>query len=426
MNLTTSSIIIIYYFISVLYMIHLFREYSLCPELLWCASQFLMFFGITYFIDDNFKSDGLLLVLYLVALICFILSSEFSQRIVLPKKTIIVKSRYDFFLARKIYIWIMMLVCIVLCSFFFARAGGNVFFNGLRALLSGTDYSTKYARMSFLSISGVGYIYQLRVTVFPLLVFYYATMEKRTPVTMLLVILMLVFLVGTGQRGGLFSFIAIFVIGIYYIFGNKNDIGIQKKHNRLLLYGGTIGVSGIIFVLSTILNGRVVEGSSVFSAILKRFIRDNQACAVYGFRYISTLPIQHGRDWLFQFLDVLPGKNSYMSLDTRIFAYMHGGSTAGTSPPCIWGSAYYNFGILGVVFLSTFLGLIITNIHARYSRRVNDECNVIIYSAEQFLLAYWVAAGPIFLFNSGFISVILLGIIMKIALRYPLVIRIRH
>ena len=167
----------------------------------------------------------------------------------------------------------------------------------------------------------------------------------------------------------------------------------------------------------------MAEGRSVFSVIMNRFVEDNQSCAVRGFRYISSEPIQYGRDWIMQLADILPGKNNYVSLDTRIFAYMHGGSTAGTSPACIWGTAYYNFGVTGVVLLSTLLGFAMTRLHAKFSKRNNDECSVVIYSAEQFLLAYWVAAGPIVLFNNGFVSVLLLNIVMQVALRHPIVIK---
>ena len=63
-----------------------------------------------------------------------------------------------------------------------------------------------------------------------------------------------------------------------------------------------------------------------------------------------------------------------------------------------------------------------TGIHAQYSKKVNDEFSIIIYSAKQFLLAYWVAAGPIVLFNSGFVAVLLLDFILtSIALKYRFV-----
>ena len=417
----TGVVIFMYYAVMLSYLIYLYGRYRLCPEFIWGCMQLVMFFGITHFINTDYDSDMQLVVLYLLALICFIISSSYAQLILKPKRVVTVQSRPDWFRIRKPYIWVMMLFSIVLCGLFFVRGGGNVFINGLRALITGAKYSTKYSRMGLLSVSGVGYIYQLRVIIFPLLVLYYIMINKMRPMSFILAVFMLAFLVGTGQRGGLFSYIAIVLICLYFMLRKDDSVDKRKRPNKFLLYGGILGVAGILFALSTIMNGRVAEGSSVFSAILTRFIEDNQSCAVEGFRFIKEQPIQYGKDWIMQLFDILPGKNNYVSLDTRIFAYMHGGSMERTSPACIWGSAYYNFGVFGVILLSCLLGFVTTKIHAIYTRKTCDESNVIIYSALQFLLAYWVAAGPVVLFNSGFVSVLLLDFVFKFALKYRIV-----
>lgn len=416
-----SIVILLYYMVMISYLLSLYGKYKLCPELLWCLFQLLMFFGITHFIDSSMKSDRLLINLYFLALIVFIISNLFSQKVMHPKVHLTIQSRPDLYQIRKPYVWLMIIVGVALCASFFARSGGNVFINGLRSLVTGADYSTKYSRMGLLSISGVGYIYQMRVIVLPLIILYYLLIKKITPISILLTILMIVFLIGTGQRGGLASFIVIALLTIYYWARRTKSAEDNGKTNKLLLYGGVLFAAGVLFALSTIMNGRVSEGGTVFTAILQRILEDNQSCAVYGFRYIQMEPIQYGRDWLMQMVDLLPGKNEYISLDTRIFAFMHGGSTAGTSPACIWGSAYYNFGIFGVILLSSILGWATTRIHQRFSSRTIDESGVVIYSALSFLLAYWVAAGPIVLFNNGFITTILLQFVLYIALKYRIV-----
>ena len=268
------------------------------------------------------------------------------------------------------------------------------------------------------------------MTILPILVLYYSLIKKKTITTLVLTVLMLVFLVGTGQRGGLFSFVAILFISIYYLSSKKKDDtprSRSKLRRGFAPYLVVVAVSGVLFGLSTIMNGRVAEGSSVFAAIIKRFLIDNQNCAIVGFRYITTQPLQYGKDWVMSLLDILPGQSGYISLETRIFAFMNGGSSAGTAPPCIWGSAYYNFGLFGVIGLSTILGVITTRLHARYSGKRNDEFSVVIYSAKQFLLAYWVASGPVVLFNNGFISIVLLSCILtNIAMKYRIVIRKKY
>ena len=425
MTTATYTLIFVYYIISISNILFLFTRYRICPELLWSVFQFFMFFGITQLIDNAYPSDELLLLLYVIALLSFIIGSSFARAISKPRKMIEIERRPDLYKIRSPYVWVMMIVSIVLCSIFFARAGGNVFINGIRAMISDTVYSTKYSRKGILSVSGVGYIYQFRVTIFPILVLYYALIKRKSSVTAVLVVLMFTFIVGTGQRGGLFSFLVIVLVTVYYLYTtHKAPVEAERKKqpNNRLLYISVVGISGVLFGLSTILNGRVAEGSTVFAATIKRLLNDNQSCAIKGFRYITNEPIQYGKDWLMQMIDILPGSNRYVSLDTRIFAFMHGGSTAGTSPPCIWGSAYYNFGIFGVIMLSFILGIVMAGIHAQYSKKVNDEFSIIIYSAKQFLLAYWVAAGPIVLFNSGFVAVLLLDFILtSIALKYRFV-----
>ena len=421
MSALVSFVIIIYYVVSLSYMAYVFKKYRVCPELLWCLMQLLMFFGITHFVDQQYDSDQELLWVYLLGLISYILSCSFWKAITKPRVQMTITSQTEKYYARKPYLVFILTVSIALCSLFFMRAGGNVFINGLKAMLSGSNYSMKYSRMGVLSISGVGYIYQLRVTIIPLLVFYYVMIKKKSLISYVLIAIMLVFVIGTGQRGGLASVMAIALITAYYWMSNSNESKGIKPIRKIYVYIVIFGISSALFGRSTVMNGRVASGNSIFAAILKRFLEDNQSCAVVGFRYIKSLPIQYGMDWLRQLADILPGSNSYISLDTRIFAYIYGGSTAGTSPACIWGSAYYNFGILGVPFLAFIIGGVNTKIHAVFSKKECDEFAVIIYSALQFLIAYWVASGPVVLFNNGFIATILLYFLFMLALRVRIV-----
>ena len=417
----TSVFIIIYYITSLSYIMFLYSRYKICPELMWSAMQLMMFFGVTHFIADGVESDAQLIRLYLLGLLSFIAFSGLFRAIHPPKQIIEVADSSKNFRSRKLYLYVMIIACIAANIVFFARGGGNVFLNGLRAMISGGQYSTKYSRMGFLSVSGVGYIYQLRVIVLPLCVLYYIMIKKNKITSYILAATMLIFLIGTGQRGGLVSFMAIALVTIYYWSSSRREQKERKPVNRFKLYIGIIAVTGILFGLSTIMNGRVSSGASVFSAIIKRFLEDNQSCAVIGFRYIKSLDIQYGKDWLFQFRDVLPGKNSYLSMATRIFAYMHGGSLAGTSPPCIWGSGYYNFGVFGVILVAFLNAILLNTIHVFFSRRICDEVDIIVYSGLQFLVAYWVADGPVNLFNNGFVTILLFYWIMRIALKYHFV-----
>ena len=392
----------------------------MCPQLLWCLAQLLMFFGISEICDYDNSNDVELLWLYLFGLIIYIFCSYLFSFTYKSKSQISTETNPDNYRNRQSILWILMLLAIVLSTYFFVKGGGNVFVEGVKSIIFGSEYSVKYSRMNLLSISGVGYIYQLRVTVLPLCVLYYYFYNKKNIITPFLIVATILFLVGTGQRGGLVSAVVITILTYYYWTRDNTAFSVQKK---IRVYIFVILVTVVLFGLSTVMNGRVSEEGTIFSAILQRFITDNQSSALYGFRYIKMEDIQYGRDWLFQLKDILPGKNTYMSLDTRIFAFIHGGSTNGTSPPCIWGSAYYNFGYVGIVVMALFASFLTSTIHKVFIEKKCDEFGIITYAACQFLAAYWVAGGPVVLFNNGFITVILLYWIMKLATKYRIIIR---
>lgn len=412
MNLTASVIIVLYYIFNISFAISLYARYRLCPELMWCAMQLLMFFGITSFQTE--KTDIELLCYYLVGLLCFMIFSGFGRNSLGCKKQLTTVSSVENYNKRKPLLIFIIVVAVVLCGWFFAKAGGNVFVNGLRALINNdSSYSTKYARMGILSISGVGYIYQIRVMILPLAALYYFMMNQKKVLSYILMVAMLLFLVGTGQRGGLVSILAIYVITIIFWNGQNQNEKNNLKNGKMFKYFIIISVSIGLFALSTVLNGRVQQGGTVLSAIYKRLIEDNQSSAIDGFRYIKHQKIQYGTDWMLQLADILPGKNDYVSLATRIFASTNGGSMAGTEPACIWGCAYYNFGVFGVIFIGCFVGFIAGKMHSSFSSKICDELDIITYSSVSFLFAYWVADGPIVLFNNGFVATLLLYVIMK-------------
>ena len=378
-----------------------------------------MFFGISEICDYDNPNDVELLGLYLFGLIIFIFSSYILSYTYKAKSHISTEPNAKNYIKRLPILWTIMIFAIILSTYFFIKGGGNVFVEGIKSLIIGSEYSVKYSRMNLLSISGVGYIYQLRVIVLPLCVLYYYFYNKKRFVTPLLIIVSLLFLVGTGQRGGLISVVIITMLTYYYWTKDNTAYPIQKKTRVYIII---FFVTGVFFGLSTVMNGRVSEDDTVLSTIIQRFITDNQSSALYGFRYIKMSDIQYGKDWLLQLKDILPGKNSYTSLDTRIFAYIYGGSTDGTAPPCIWGSAYYNFGYVGIVIVALFTSFLTTYIHKVFFEKKCDEFSIITYSAYQFLVAYWVAGGPVVLFNNGFITVLLLYWIMQLATKYRITI----
>ena len=404
----------VYYLVSVTYLVLTYCKYKVCPELIWTLLQLVMFYGIDQKVNYFNRSDVKLVCLYLVALICFIGTSSFLNKIYLPNKYILKEPSIYNYRVRFQYIWLILWAAIFICGLYFVRGGGNVFLESIRAMITGSAYSTKNARLGMLRVSGTGYVYQLRIAIFPCLSLYYIFIKKNHFNSYLLAIIAIIIMLGTGQRGGFVSFMCICLLAVYYWRGAKEErVYEEKKRNTLKTYILIFAVAMSLFALTTIMNGRVSSGGTVFGAIVKRILNDNQSAAIHCFEYIDNQPCQHGKDWYLMLRKLLPGAPSYMSVATRVFAIWNGGSTRGTAPPCIWTSAYYNFGIFGVIFVSMCLGISTAKLHRRYTVKSCDEFAIIIYAGKTFFLGYWLVDGPVTLFNNGFIALCLLEFVMN-------------
>ncbi len=359
----------VYYLIAVAYLVTLYSKYKICPELIWVALQLVMFYGIGQKVNYENSSDVKLVCLYLLALVCFIITSSFSNQMHKPNKYLLKESNVGNYNVRFPYVWLILGVSILICGLYFVRGGGNVFLASIRSMITGSSYSTKYGRMRLLHTSGTGYVYQLRIAIIPTLTLYYIFIRKNHVYSYILAVLAIIFMLGTGQRGGFVSFMCVCALAVYYWQVAKEEQTFEEsRRNSARTYIMIVAVAFSLFALTTIMNGRVSSGGSVFEAILKRIFSDNQSTAVQAFRYIDSLPCVYGYDWFMMLRKLLPGAPRYQSIAVTVFSIMKG-STAGTAPPCIWTSAYYNFGVFGVVLLSSILGVATVKLHRRYTRK---------------------------------------------------------
>ncbi|MBQ6267059.1 MAG: oligosaccharide repeat unit polymerase [Clostridia bacterium] len=403
-----------YYLISVAYLVFTYNRYKICPEFIWAVLQLIMFYGIGQKANYQNASDVKLICLYLVALICFIITSGLTNRMHAPQKYLTKIPSPENYQIRSFYMWAVLGASVLICGLYFVRGGGNVFLESLRAMLTGEDYSTKYGRMGLLHVAGTGYVYQLRIAIIPCLTLYYIFLKKNRAVSIVLAILAIIFMLGSGQRGGFISFMCIALVAVYYWQSGGNEQETEKKRRSTArTYIVILAVALSLFALTTIMNGRVSSGGSVSQAIIKRIFSDNQSTAIQAFRYVDAQPCQYGRDWYLMLRKLLPGAPSYMSLATRVFALMKGGSTDGTAPPCIWTSSYYNFGVPGVILVSSVLGVATAKLHRSYTERTCDELTTILYAGKSFLLGYWLVDGPVTLVNNGFVALCLLDFLMN-------------
>ena len=73
--------ILFYYTIALIYIIYVVRKRFITPSLVFVTMQTLMFSGILAYVDFKYGADRKLIYIYIVALVMFILGTEFSARV---------------------------------------------------------------------------------------------------------------------------------------------------------------------------------------------------------------------------------------------------------------------------------------------------------------------------------------------------------
>lgn len=403
-------IIAIYFLFALSYLIYR-RKHFLSPSSLFVASQIIMFAGILGYADFGNKSDIKLIFIYVVALVFFIFGTLVKPAKVTQKyyKT----DKNDFSTFQTIVIVVLVALSIGLCSYLFAKNGGNAFVLAVKSIFSDGESNIVSARSEYNKVSGIGYISQFRGVILPLLNILLVINRKRKKLRTLGFILLpftVLFLLGTGQRG---QFFIIACIVLLNVFLQGKYLGFKIKWLRIVVAGI---IAFALFSILSVANNRVSSGDTnivvgVFNAFIKRIMNDNQSCAVIGFRYIDSLNVCWGRDWAMSFLDLLPGKNSYISMESQIFNLIYG-STNGTSPPCIWGSAYYNFGYFGVTLFPFALGFLYEKCYRSFLDKPKSQLSICMYSGLFVIMGFWIASTPMYLINDGFVTILILLFIL--------------
>ena len=408
--------IIIFSVIVIPYTVVYIKKYKLTPVSVFLTMEISYFFGICLAPKGKLDVAIKLETIYVVALFFFILGVEFSKR--LKSKKI-----YDDFIPfvdnvethnQSIAIWIIIFISILLCSYLFAKGGTNVFLRSLQDLFSGSSGVYKSERRKFFSVSGMGYIYQFRAILLPILTIYVAYCSKRKLpkfIALALLILMLVFLLGTGQRNA-FVFFCLIVLLYSITMQMKYNIIVFSKKQYIIM-----GVAaGVFLVALTIGNGRVSSDGNIITgaieSLVDRISGVNQRTAINAFSYIDEQPTSWGYDWLMTIRDILPGKSGYLTV-SRITYYLAYGTYRGTGDPCIWGSAWYNFNFIGVTFFPFLIGWLY---HREYKKMVStpykNRLYMLIYSGLSVYLGLWVYGTPMNLFNIGVVSLLFLRFLL--------------
>lgn len=308
---------------------------------------------------------------------------------------------------------LLILLSIVISVGYFAAIGYLAFFEGIRNSLSGQESDLATLRLQ--SYSGEqyffpGYVNQFKNSLLPMLsVVTIAAMWQRRarfrlPLSIILGAISLVLLLGTGQRGA-FVLVAIGVV----VFARL--VNPQRFGRRVWKLAFPVIA---IFLVATAASGRAAVGArsdlgpleqsiELVDQLVYRIFGSNQEASVVGFRYVASLEPVGGRDWWDGIVGLLPGQAS-QAIENVIFGLLYG-SQRGTSPLSLWGSALYNFGILGPLLLAALIAILTVAISRAGARGAHRRSMIELagIAGVSAVVGSWVAGSPLFLLNTGIV-----------------------
>ena len=402
-----------YTIIVVPYTIMYIKKYKLSPVSIFLLMQMSFFYGICMHDLGQTPTIVKLETIYVAANACFIFGTMVSRLFGKKKKTPLSLTFDDVEEneTQKLVLWAIAIVSIIVCSYLFLKGGTNVFILALESFMSGSNDVYQDERAEFRGVSGLGYIYQFRVILFPLIATYFAIVSKKKRnkiLSFVLLALMILFILGTGQRNAFVFYCLIVVLLTAHL---KKTYNVQVLTKAQMIFWG--GLAALFMIVLTIANGRVDEGSDnivvgAIESFLDRLFFVNQGSAITAFRYIDSQDTVWGYDWMQMLKQALPGESNYLPVD-NIAYYMDYGTYKGTNPPCLWGSAWYNFNYIGVTVFPFILGVLYHNVYKNYIKREGkSRLYIAVYVALSVYLGIWSYGTPMTLINNGVITVLIL------------------
>lgn len=308
-------------------------------------------------------------------------------------------------------VWAIIVISLIICALYYASIGYIAFFESLRSLSSGAEQDIAGLRLE--SYAGARYLFPGYVNLFknallPALVLvvlayaYHYRTQGRHLVTILLVPATLVFLLGTGQRAPLVRTLAFVAITLYLVAPKD----MARHAPRISLIGLPL------FFLATFATGRAAqelaraEGAGgvitvFFNQLLFRIFGSSQLGAVVGFRWVyEQEQIPFGSEWAQGLVGLLPGQKGPDTAN-QIFALLYG-STRGTAPLSLWGSAYYNFGMVGALVIAVAIALVLSKLsHSVASLPAINVLEATGLAGMSMTFGLWISDGPTTPLNAG-------------------------
>jgi oligosaccharide repeat unit polymerase len=429
-----AAVSFLYIAVALWYLLRITRgRWTLNPGPLFVLQQLAFFLGMLPLLDTAIEADNVHLYMCFGALCMFIAGNVFCQ-IALPNA----RASGGFWAAPicrvetmrgfNVLIGSIISVSVVVCFAYYRAVGYNLFLKGLLSIITGRGQLNDVGTLRIHAYSGdeyfaPGYVNQFKNVLLPLLLSYlfarYILLRRRTDLFIVIALfpLCLVFLLGTGQRGAMF--LACVTAVLFFM------ACLPKKKKRIVI--ATISVLlGASLLLSTFILGRTVsrvqsseDVAALGREVVGRFSSDNQTSAVKGFRFVYEQPLHYGlSEWVYAFEGLIPGheRGERVGLANEMFRQTYG-STRGTSPPSIWGEAWYEFGIGGVLGLAFVLGVLYHAVYASLCRGEKTLGRLLTYAGLTQILGMWAVGGPEFLFIGGLITVLMLMMLIKASVK---------
>jgi hypothetical protein len=308
-----------------------------------------------------------------------------------------------------------LVIGVLIVLLYFRAVGYSAFYDGVSGLITGQKQDIATLRLN--SYGGArylfpGYVNQVKNAALPamavLWIIYGTRAGKRRPIRSLIIGAIAIFgLIGTSQRSAFVIFVLI--LGVYAYLAGGRRISSRMVGSFFLLF-----VPMMTLATAALARSSSGENSGLLGSInqfVQRIFTANQTSSVVGWRYIYERgPVGTGQEWLKSLQGLLPGSTG-STLANDIFAVLYGG-TRGTSPPSIWGSIYYNFGMVGISLAPILLAIVVTYItRAGVRPRPRNTMELMGVAGVFVIVGSWVISGPLYLLNGGLVVFILLWLI---------------
>ena len=273
------------------------------------------------------------------------------------------------------------IICVTVGVLFARAVGYNVFLGAVgqfldQGIVDSAGYSRLRTSISTTNYVAAGYALQFTGVLLPAiwtLFFLRMLTSRRLPDVLMfggLLLLDFYFLTISGARG----FVVVVGSGFVLLFSPFGPL--VRMWPRLRL---GIVISGALvfgyYALATVLAGRsqisearTDTASGVVQELIGRLVTVEAAGHLKLTRYLMAEPVVWGQQWLQELAVVLPSNDKAFGFGSELHAFLYNGDRSGSLGLSFWGSALYNWDVVGVLLHSLFVGFALQLFTIRYVR----------------------------------------------------------